>query len=215
MSPDASQDGGVRRSGPNRDNIQGVTQGAISRLAHKAGVKSMSSLVFEEVRGIMKVRMEDIISKAVVVTEHSDRKTVMVGDIIEAIHVLGFKKVLGGEGEGLQLKRCETYESKKKPTSRKTKRGDGAIKEIRFYQSQSDCVYIAIAAFERLTKEIAEDYKDDLRWSSDALAYLQLFIETYLVELFEDANLCAIHAHRTSIKPKDLQLARRIRGERA
>ncbi|XP_041283225.1 histone H3.3A-like [Onychostruthus taczanowskii] len=39
--------------------------------------------------------------------------------------------------------------------------------------------------------------------------------EAYLVGLFEDTNLCAIHAKRVTIMPKDIQLARRIRGERA
>jgi len=39
--------------------------------------------------------------------------------------------------------------------------------------------------------------------------------EAYLVALFEDTNLCAIHAKRVTIMPKDIQLARRIRGERA
>ena len=39
--------------------------------------------------------------------------------------------------------------------------------------------------------------------------------EAYLVGIFEDTNLCAIHAKRVTIMPKDVQLARRIRGERA
>ena len=45
--------------------------------------------------------------------------------------------------------------------------------------------------------------------------YLQEASEAYLVGLFEDTNLCAIHAKRVTIMPKDIQLARRIRGERA
>ncbi|OXB52684.1 UNVERIFIED_CONTAM: hypothetical protein H355_011872 [Colinus virginianus] len=44
---------------------------------------------------------------------------------------------------------------------------------------------------------------------------LQEASEAYLVGLFEDTNLCAIHAKRVTIMPKDIQLARRIRGERA
>nr|XP_014353917.1 PREDICTED: histone H3-like [Latimeria chalumnae] len=43
----------------------------------------------------------------------------------------------------------------------------------------------------------------------------QLATKAYLVGLFEDTNLCAIHAKRVTIMPKDIQLARRIRGERA
>ncbi|ODM86770.1 histone H3.2, partial [Orchesella cincta] len=50
---------------------------------------------------------------------------------------------------------------------------------------------------------------------SSAVMALQEASEAYLVGLFEDTNLCAIHAKRVTIMPKDIQLARRIRGERA
>ncbi|VAH09908.1 unnamed protein product [Triticum turgidum subsp. durum] len=64
-------------------------------------------------------------------------------------------------------------------------------------------------------KEIAQDFKTDLRFQSSAVSALQEAAESYLVGLFEDTNLCAIHAKRVTIMPKDIQLARRIRGERA
>ena len=63
--------------------------------------------------------------------------------------------------------------------------------------------------------EIAQDFKSDLRFQSTAVLALQEASEAYLVGLFEDTNLCAIHAKRVTIMPKDIQLARRIRGERA
>ena len=63
--------------------------------------------------------------------------------------------------------------------------------------------------------EIAADFKGDLRFQSSAVFALQEAAEAYLVGLFEDTNLCAIHAKRVTIMPKDIQLARRIRGERA
>jgi histone H3 len=64
-------------------------------------------------------------------------------------------------------------------------------------------------------REVAQDFKTDLRFQSHAIMALQSASEAYLVGLFEDTNLCAIHAKRVTITPKDLQLARRIRGERA
>ncbi|TRY68591.1 hypothetical protein TCAL_06938 [Tigriopus californicus] len=69
--------------------------------------------------------------------------------------------------------------------------------------------------FQRLVREIAQDFKTDLRFQSAAIGALQEASEAYLVGLFEDTNLCAIHAKRVTIMPKDIQLARRIRGERA
>jgi len=58
------------------------------------------------------------------------------------------------------------------------------------------------------------DYKSDLRFQSNAVLALQEASEAFLVSLFEDTNLCAIHAKRVTIMPKDMQLARRIRGEK-
>ncbi|KAK2717236.1 hypothetical protein QYM36_007379 [Artemia franciscana] len=74
---------------------------------------------------------------------------------------------------------------------------------------------VTIAQGGRLVREIAQDFKTDLRFQSSAVMALQEASEAYLVGLFEDTNLCAIHAKRVTIMPKDIQLARRIRGERA
>jgi histone H3 len=65
-----------------------------------------------------------------------------------------------------------------------------------------------------LVREIAQDYKSDLRFQSSAIQALQEAAEAYLVSIFEDTNLCAIHAKRVTIQNKDIQLARRLRGER-
>ena len=92
--------------------------------------------------------------------------------------------------------------------------GTVALREIRRYQKSTDLL-IRKLPFQRLVREIAQDFKTDLRFQSSAIAALQEASEAYLVGLFEDSNLCAIHAKRVTIMPKDLQLARRIRGERA
>jgi len=71
--------------------------------------------------------------------------------------------------------------------------------------------------FQRLVREIAQDICPDvnLRFQTAAVAALQEASEAYLVGLFEDMNLCAIHAKRVTVMPKDMALARRIRGETA
>ena len=92
--------------------------------------------------------------------------------------------------------------------------GTVALREIRKYQKSTDLL-IRKAPFQRLVREIAQDFKTDLRFQSTAVLALQEAAEAYLVGLFEDTNLCAIHAKRVTIMPKDIQLARRIRGERA
>jgi len=62
-------------------------------------------------------------------------------------------------------------------------------------------------------REIAQDVRGEFRFRAEALEALQIAAEDYLVGLFEDANLLAIHARRVTIMPRDMQLARRIRGE--
>jgi histone H3 len=92
--------------------------------------------------------------------------------------------------------------------------GTVALREIRRYQKSTELL-IRKLPFQRLVREIAQDFKTDLRFQASAIAALQEASEAYLVGLFEDTNLCAIHAKRVTIMPKDIQLARRIRGERA
>ena len=92
--------------------------------------------------------------------------------------------------------------------------GTAALKDIRHFQ-KSTALLIRKLPFQRLVREIAQDFKTDLRFQSAAILCLQEAAEAYLVGLFEDTNLCAIHAKRVTIMPKDIQLARRIRGERA
>ncbi len=86
----------------------------------------------------------------------------------------------------------------------------------RKYQKSTELL-IRKAPFQRLVREIANDVcpphlKGDLRFQSVAILALQEAAEAYLVGLFEDTNLCAIHAKRVTIQAKDLQLARRLRG---
>ena len=92
--------------------------------------------------------------------------------------------------------------------------GTVALREIRKFQKSTELL-IRKLPFQRLVREIATDYKSDLRFHSQAVLALQEASEAYLVGLFEDTNLCAIHAKRVTIMPKDIQLARRIRGEKS
>ncbi len=91
--------------------------------------------------------------------------------------------------------------------------GTVALRDIRRYQKSTDLL-LRKAPFARLVRELMQDFKADLRVQASAFEAFQEAAEAYLVGLFEDANLCAIHAKRVTILPKDIQLARRIRGER-
>ncbi|KAK7379491.1 hypothetical protein VNO80_04953 [Phaseolus coccineus] len=128
------------------------------------------------------------------------------------------RKSTGGKAPRKQLatkaarKSAPTTGGVKKP--HRYRPGTVALREIRKYQKSTELL-IRKLPFQRLVREIAQDFKTDLRFQSHAVLALQEAAEAYLVGLFEDTNLCAIHAKRVTIMPKDIQLARRIRGERA
>ena len=100
----------------------------------------------------------------------------------------------------------------KKP--RRYRPGTFALREIRRYQKSTELL-IRKMPFQRLVREIAQNMKKDFRFQTSTILALQEASEAYLVGLFEDTHLCAIHAKRVTIMPNDMQLARRIRGERA
>lgn len=128
------------------------------------------------------------------------------------------RKSTGGKAPRKQL--ATKAARKKSPSSGGVKKphryrpGTVALREIRRYQKSTDLL-IQKLPLQRLVREISQDFKSDVRFNATALLGLHESAEAYLVKLFEDTNLCAIHAKRVTIMPKDIQLARRIRGERA
>ena len=90
--------------------------------------------------------------------------------------------------------------------------GEGALKEIRKYQASGELLLRRLP-FARLVREIQQGLtRQTFSWQASAILALQEASEAHLVGLFEDCNLCAIHGKRVTIMPKDMQLARRIRG---
>ena len=124
------------------------------------------------------------------------------------------RKIVGGKAPRKQL---ATKVAKKTATAvvkkpHRFRPGTVALREIRRYQKTTELL-LRKMPFQRLVREIAQDFKTDLRFQSSSVMALQEASEAYLVGLFEDSNLCAIHAKRVTIMPKDMQLARRIRGD--
>jgi|APCry1669189241_1035207.scaffolds.fasta_scaffold89483_1 histone H3 len=91
--------------------------------------------------------------------------------------------------------------------------GTVALREIKKYQKATELL-LAKAPFQRFVRAICDGIDGQLRFQANALLALQEAAESYLTGLFEDANLCAIHANRVTVMKKDMELARRIRGER-
>ena len=139
---------------------------------------------------------------------------------------IGGKKVVTNlattAGDGINHELCKNPVSKaagstvstggvKKP--HRYRPGTVALREIRRYQKSTELLLRKLP-FQRLVRELAQNIRSELRFQSSAIEALQQASEAYLTGLFEDTNLIAIHAKRCTIFPKDMRLARRIRGER-
>ncbi|XP_029918957.1 histone H3-like centromeric protein A [Myripristis murdjan] len=106
----------------------------------------------------------------------------------------------------------ESARPPKSPKKRRFRPGTRALMEIRKYQKSHDLL-LRKAPFSRLVREVCQNFsREALKWQVYALLALQEAAEAFLVMLFSDANLCAIHAKRVTLFPRDVQLARRIRG---
>ena len=103
----------------------------------------------------------------------------------------------------------QVHVGQKKRKPQKYRPGTVALREIRRYQKSSELL-IRRMPFQRLVREIAQVHNPYVHFQSGVILALQESVEAYLVGLLEDSNLCAIHAKRVTIMPKDMQLARQI-----
>ena len=129
------------------------------------------------------------------------------------------RKSTGGKAPRKQLALYAAAKSSKGPHGgvkkpHRYRPGTVALREIRRFQKTTEML-IKKLPFQRLVREIVQRDHGDYRFQSLGVMALQEACEAYLVGLFEDTNLCAIHAKRVTIMTKDMQLARRIRGATA
>lgn len=97
--------------------------------------------------------------------------------------------------------------------SHRYKPGTVALREIRKYQKSTELLLRKLP-FQRVVREITQGLDGrtkDLRYQHSAMLALQEFVENDVISLFEDTNLCAIHAKRVTVMPKDMNLAKRLR----
>ena len=123
-------------------------------------------------------------------------------------------KSIKGAAGGTKGKKLTASQGGQKTKPHRYRPGTVVLREIRRYQKSMELL-IRKLPFQRLVWEIAQNLtKADIRFQSGAIMALQEASEAYLVGLLEDSNLCAVHAKRVTIMPKDIQLACCIRGER-
>lgn len=125
------------------------------------------------------------------------------------------RKSIGGSAPRKKLAQFAARKNPSPPFKFKKRRyrpGVVALREIRKFQKTTDLL-IPKSPFQRLVREIARDINTEMRFQSQAMLALQEAAEDYLIEIFQETNLCAIHAKRITINPRDVALTRRIRGD--
>lgn len=202
-----------------RDSIAGITKPAIGRLCQTAGIKRISHFIYAELRGVMKSFMEIILKAAITFTENDRRKTVQQSDLDGALESRGIylgAGVSSTTNNTFTTKKARQRSSKSSTEPSETKKahrfkpGTVALQEIRYQQKHSDNFSIPKANFQRLTREISQDWMTSPRFSHNFMELFQLVVESYLIKILEDANLCCIHAGRQTVQVQDIILATRI-----
>ena len=206
-----------------------IPKPSLKRLGYVAGVREMSSLIYEELRGVIKEWLSTVLQESCVLINHAEKITIneamvaaslpnkMWSDVLsdKTCKVYGSKKVIKVIEEIEEIEEIEdkTVDGIKERKTHKAKRGMKALREIRYHQKHSECLNIPRKTFSKGVRFIADEFLKKLRFSRNALLLLQYALENYIIELLKDANLCAIHAGRIGVLPKDIQIARRIRKD--
>lgn len=212
-----------------RGNIGRITKPAIKRILSRAGVKRVSGLVYEEMRGNLRVFLEKIVRDMITYMEHDRRRTVQQKDLDLALETNGIALAAGINENASKTASLQSCNARGKKSTREHKPkeiteegpkkahrfhpGTVALRDIRKQQKNSDCLAIPKKNFQDLTREVAQDYITDVRFSADVFDLLQLTVEDYLIKLAKSANLLALHAQRETLMPKDIQAVKIINEE--
>lgn len=199
--------------------VDAISSSSFKNLAYKASIKEMSSHVYPALRLLLEEFLKKAVSDSIIYAQHANRTTVRTSDIEMALTgIPGAKKIYRAGEEG-STSRCANYDTKlgkervarkaKKSVetfsdtdgTRRTSRGVAAIRKIKFYQKQVDCFYFARQTFERIVKA----YGPDIRWSANAVGFLQLAAEDFILRLITKAYYVTVADNRTKLKVGDVK----------
>ena len=180
----------------NADN-NGPTNHALTRLAHKGGVKKLAAGVYEDARGIFNAVLDKALAR---VCNNEDVVASQQASIVKGeLDVVASQQASIVKGE-------LDVDAKQQASIVK---GELDVERVLGVTPLTDDMCIPRAAFKRLVI----NRRDDVRWSANALKLLQIYTETFVVNVFHQANMYAHHAGRETLQTKDMQLVGKVRGE--
>jgi len=170
-----------------------MSKPTIKRLSERAGIKSLSSDVYEDVRGLLRQFLKYIISKSIIVVQYRKHKTLERKDLVLALRLQNRYyqyKYLIAEAD-VTVKTTTSFKTCKleKRKSRKTKAKPGAlaIRNIKYNQSNSDCLMFPKETFKNLMREIVAENPtvEKLQIRKNYLFMLQFVAELAIQTVFK------------------------------
>jgi len=180
-----------------RDSIYGMSDAAIAKLAYTAGIAELDNNSNEEIRGLIKVKMENVLRKSILYVEYYRKRTLDEYMVAASIS----PKMWSADPKG---KSCK---SPKKSKSKKRGSVFNVLSQIRFYQKRSDCLLLPILPFKKLAREVSQDFKTDLSFTKNSMIILQYSIENFVIDTLKKALKNALHAGRTRVDESDIRMA--------
>jgi histone H4 len=186
----------------------------IKRLSERAGIKSLSKEVYEDVRGLLRQFLEYVISKSIIIAQYRKHKTLERKDLVLALKVQNRYpqyKYLIAEAD-LSVKTTTSFKTCKleKRKSRKTKAKPGslAIHNIKYNQTHSDCLMFPKETFKNLIREIVTENisLEKLKIRKNYLFILQFVAEKLIVDVLRKAGMVVVQSKRVECMHKDFEL---------
>ena len=169
------------------------------RLAKVAGIKNIGEDSLQQVAKYYVQVLKDILKIVTTLVEYEHKKTVTEEHIIQALQLSNIKYYSTGESS---CKPCKKYSRGKRSSS---------LTEIKFYQKNyQECCHIPSSVFNRTVRTVIQEYKNSLRFTSEAITSLHYAIESILIQFLQKTNLVAIHASRETVKEKDIELVKEL-----
>ena len=191
--------------------LKRISNNSIQKLGFKAGVKSLDSIAYESVRGILKSKMDNILRIANVYRMHSKKRTINESMISTAAADVGMPKqfLTHKLRQGVLCESYETKSSKKRNSPKKKKFKPGVVskRKVQYYQKLHSCLILNKSAIKDLAKKLIDDYYRDYRFSCDSLTLLQYIMENYIIGILKKAKQLASRAGNSRVSHKDVELA--------
>ena len=186
-----------------RDSIYGMTDASIVKLAYTAGIAELDSKSYEEIRGILKAKMENVLEKSSGYSEYYRKRTINEYMIAASIS----PKMWSSEPKGKSCKSPKKSKSKSRSKGKQKSSVFNVLSQIRFYQKRSDCLLLPILPFKRFAREVVQDFRVDMAFTKNSMIILQYSIENFIINILKKALKNALHADRTRVEPIDIRIA--------